>query len=203
MYMNPFNLRWTFDLQTAEEVARTWWIPLLSGLISIVFGVVVLTVDWSVSSLALVTGIMFALGGLATVSARAADGSGRAGSVVPGVLEIAAGMAVIVWPEIGLLTLAIVIGVRILAGGLVMIVGAISNRHTPLWWLILVLGLVQVPIGIWLLRRPGMTLALMVTLLGIWSIVTGIGQCVLAFELRKLPQQVREREVGLEPAVST
>jgi uncharacterized membrane protein HdeD (DUF308 family) len=203
MYMNPFNLRWTFDLQTAEEVARTWWIPLLSGLISIVFGAIVLTVDWGVSSLAVFAGILFVLGGVASVSTRAVDGSGRTGSVVPGVLEIAAGIAVIVWPEIGLLTLAIVIGARILVGGLVMVVGAIANRHVPLWWLILVLGLIQVPIGIWLLRRPGMTLAIMVTLLGIWSIVTGIGQCLIAFELRKLPRQLREREVGLEPAVST
>ena len=203
MYMNPFNLRWSFDLQTAEEVARTWWIPLLSGLISIAFGAVVLAVDWEVSSLAVVAGIMFVLGGLASVSTRAVDGSGRAGSVVPGVLEIAAGVAVIAWPEIGLLTLAIVIGARVLLGGLVMVVGAIANRHTPLWWLILALGLVQIPIAIWLLRRPGMTLAIVVTLLGIWSIVTGIGQCVLAFELRRLPRQVREREAGLEPAVST
>jgi uncharacterized membrane protein HdeD (DUF308 family) len=203
MYMNPFNLRWSFDLQTAEEVARTWWIPLLSGIISIVFGAVVLAVDWGVSSLAVFTGIMLALGGLASVSTRAVDGSGRAGSVVPGVLEIAAGFAIIVWPEIGLLTLAIVIGARILVGGLLTTVGALVNRHVPHWWLVLVLGLVQVPIGIWLLRRPGMTLAILVTLIGIWSIVTGVGQCVLAFELRKLPHRLREREVGIGPLAAT
>jgi uncharacterized membrane protein HdeD (DUF308 family) len=203
MYMNPFNLRWSFDLQTAEEVARTWWIPLFSGLISIGFGVVVLAVDWSVSSLAVFAGIMFVLAGIAALATRAADGSGRTGSIVPGVLEIAAGIAIIVWPDIGLLTLAIVIGLRILIGGLIMVVGALANRHVPHFWLILILGLVQVPIGIWLLRRPGMTLAILITLIGIWSIVTGIGQCVLAFELRKLPRRFREREVGLEPAAST
>jgi uncharacterized membrane protein HdeD (DUF308 family) len=203
MYMNPFNLRWTFDLETAQEVARTWWIPLLSGLIAIGFGAVVLAVDWSVSSLAIVAGIMFVLAGIAALATRASDGSGRAGSAVPGLLEIGAGIAIIVWPDIGLLTLAIVIGLRILIGGLIMVVGALANRHVPHFWLILVLGLVQVPIGIWLLRRPGMTLAIMITLLGIWSIVTGIGQCVLAFELRKLPSELREREVGLEPSVST
>ena len=203
MYMNPFSLRWSFDLQTAEEVARTWWIPLLSGLISIGFGVVVLAVDWSVSSLAIVTGIMFILAGIASLATRAADGSGRIGSIVPGALEIGAGIVVIGWPDIGLLTLAIVIGLRILIGGLIMVVGALANRHVPHFWLILILGLAQVPIGIWLLRRPGMTLAIVVTLVGIWSIVTGIGQCVLAFELRKLPRELRQREVGLEPAATS
>jgi uncharacterized membrane protein HdeD (DUF308 family) len=201
--MNPFSARWSFDRQTAEEVARTWWLALLAGLISIIFGVIILAVDWGVESLAVFVGIMLALRGLASVSARPLDGSARAGSIVPGVLEIAAGIAVIVWPEIGLLTLAVVIGVRILVGGLIQIVGALANRHAPLWWFILVLGIVQVPLGIWLLRRPGMTLALMITLIGIWSIVTGIGESALAFELRKLPQRLRERELALEPATPT
>ena len=69
MYMNPFNLRWKFDLETAQEVARTWWIPLLSGLIAIGFGAVVLAVDWSVSSLAIVAGIMFVLAGIGSIGA--------------------------------------------------------------------------------------------------------------------------------------
>jgi uncharacterized membrane protein HdeD (DUF308 family) len=70
-------------------------------------------------------------------------------------------------------------------------VGALANRHVPYWWLILGLGLVEVPIGIWCLRRPGLTLALLITLTGVWSIVTGIWEMVVAFELRNLPKRLR------------
>jgi uncharacterized membrane protein HdeD (DUF308 family) len=41
------------------------------------------------------------------------------------------------------------------------------------------------------MRRPGLTLAVIVTLSGAWSIGTGIWQCVTAFEVRNLPRRMR------------
>jgi uncharacterized membrane protein HdeD (DUF308 family) len=60
----------------------------------------------------------------------------------------------------------------------------------PYWWLMLVVGLIEVPIGIWALRRPGLTLAVIVTLVGAWAVVYGIWQCVMAFEVRNLPRRL-------------
>jgi uncharacterized membrane protein HdeD (DUF308 family) len=54
----------------------------------------------------------------------------------------------------------------------------------------LVLGLVEVPIGVWAMRRPGQTIVLLVTLTGAWAVVSGLYQVLTAFELRKLPQRV-------------
>ena len=192
MYLNPFNANWAFDASTAEEVAKTWWIALLGGLISIGFGVVVLAADWSVDSLALCVGILFVLQGIVWASTRSLDGGGQAGNRLLGGLGIAAGIAVIVWPEIGLLTLAVFIGAWFVVSGVLRIIGALANRHVPYWWLVLIVGAIEVPLGVWALRRPGMTLAILVTLFGIWSIATGIWQCAIAFELRKLPQRLRD-----------
>jgi uncharacterized membrane protein HdeD (DUF308 family) len=54
----------------------------------------------------------------------------------------------------------------------------------------LVLGLLEVPIGVWAMRRPGQTIALLITLTGAWAVVSGIYQVLTAFELKKLPQRV-------------
>ncbi len=103
----------------------------------------------------------------------------------------AAGIALLVWPGRGLYTLAVFIGIFVVVSGVIHIVGAIANRYTPYWWLVLVLGLIEVPIGIWAMRRPGLTLAVIVTLAGAWAIVTGIWQIVIAFEIRSLPRRFR------------
>jgi len=70
------------------------------------------------------------------------------------------------------------------------------------WWLVLAVGLIEVPLGIWALRRPGMTLAILITITGLWSIVTGIWQIVIAFELRNLAQRLRG-ETELAPRIAT
>ena len=185
MYLNPLSTARAYDRETAQLVAQTWWAGLLGGIISVVFGAVILSVDWSVSSLALVVGILLVLRGLATASSRPSDGGVRTVNVVLGTLEAVAGIAIAAWPEPGLLTLAVLIGLRLLVGGVVLTVGALANREVPHWWLVLLLGLIQLPLGIWALRRPGMTLAILITLVGVWAIAAGLMEAVLALELRK------------------
>ena len=38
------------------------------------------------------------------------------------------------------------------------------------------------------MRRPEVTLALLITLIGLWAVVTGVIYCVLAFEIRGTAQ---------------
>jgi uncharacterized membrane protein HdeD (DUF308 family) len=190
--LSPLGTTTPYDGETAELIARTWWAGLLGGIVSFVFGLLVLSVDWSVSSLAIFVGCLFVLRGIATLAGRPLDGSPRTLTLAVGGLEIGAGVAIVVWPEIGLLTLAVFVGLRLAIGGLVAIVGAVVNRHVPHWWLVLILGLIQLPLGIWALRRPGMTLAILITLVGVWAIVAGIWECVIALEVRREAKRLRE-----------
>ena len=167
-----------------------WWIFLFAGITSIVFGALILSVDWSVDSLATFVGILFFLQGAWLAVTPPLDGSGRWSNMGAGALAAAAGIALIAWPDKGLQTVGVFIGIFLLSLGTLHIVGAFVNRHVPNWWLMLVLGLVELTIGIWAMRRPGQTVALLVTLAGAWAIVSGIYQVLTAFELRKLPQRV-------------
>lgn len=191
MLMNPLNERTEFGRADAEEASRSWWIFLFAGISSIVFGALILTIDWSVDSLGIFVGVLFILQGAWLAITPSLDGSGRWSNLGAGVIAIAAGVALIAWPDKGLRTVGIFIGIFVLSLGLLHIVGAIVNRHVPNWWHMLVLGLVEVPIGVWAMRRPGQTIVLLITLTGAWAVVSGIYQVLTAFELKKLPQRVR------------
>jgi uncharacterized membrane protein HdeD (DUF308 family) len=195
--LNPINPPDRFDIEEAEAVARDWWLLLVTGIVSLVFGALILAIDWSVSSLAAFVGALFIIQGAAFLITRPLDGGTRSTNVIAGLLGIGAGIALLVWPDRGLYVLAVFIGIWIVVSGLLHIVGAFVNRHAPHWWLVLVLGLIEVPIGIWAMRRPGLTLAVIITLVGVWAIVTGIWQCVIAFEVRNLPKRLSR----LRPAV--
>ena len=190
MLLNPINPPERFDIDEAEQVAKGWWLILLTGLITLVFGALILAIDWSVASLAAFVGALFIIQGAAFLITRPLDGGTRSTNVIAGLLGIGAGIALLVWPDRGLYVLAIFVGVWIVVSGLLHIVGAFVNRHAPYWWLVLALGLIEVPIGIWAMRRPGLTLAVIVTLTGVWAIVTGIWQCLIAFEVRNLPRRL-------------
>lgn len=190
MLMNPLNDRTVFGRADAEEASRSWWIFLLAGIASIVFGALILTVDWSLSSLATFVGALFILQGASLAVTPALDGSGPWSNVGAGVLAAATGVALIAWPDKGLQTVGVFIGIFVLSLGILHIAGAVSNRHVPNWWHMLVLGLLEVPIGVWAMRRPGQTIVLLVTLTGAWAVVTGIYQVLTAFELKKLPQRL-------------
>ncbi len=75
------------------------------------------------------------------------------------------------------------------------IVGALANRQAPHWWLVLILGVIETPLGIWAMRRPGLTLAVVITLIGVWAIVMGIWEIVIAFEVRSLAKKLRGRPI--------
>jgi uncharacterized membrane protein HdeD (DUF308 family) len=196
MLLNPVSDRDVFELDEAEVVARSWWLFLLAGTVSLVFGALILSVDWSVDGLAAFVGTLFIIQGAAYLITRPLDGGDRLTNVVAGLLGVAAGIVLLSWPGRGLYTLAVFVGIWVISSGALHIVGAFVNRQAPHWWLVLLLGVIEVPIGIWAMRRPGLTLAVIVTLSGAWAVVTGIWQVLIAFEVRNLPKRLS----GIRPA---
>ena len=194
MLMSPMNTRTHYGRADAEEAARHWPIFLIAGITSLVFGALILSIDWSVDSLATFIGVLFILQGAALAVTPTLDGSGRWSNIGAGLIAAGGGVALIAWPDKGLRAVGVFVGIFVLAYGLLHIVGALSNRQVPNWWVMLVVGLIEVPIGVWAMRRPGQTIALLITLMGAWAVVTGIYQILTAFELRRLPARLGDSE---------
>ena len=175
----------------AERLARNWTTLLLNGWVLIVAGVLIFSIEWSVRSLSTFIGALFVFEGLWLMLTLSIDG--RAVNFAGGLASVAAGIAIIVWPSPGLIVLGIFLGSWLIIVGNVTIVGSFAARNVlPVWWLGLILGLLEVPLGVLALADPGATLAALITVGGIWAVAIGTMRVILAFELKRLPKDVDE-----------
>jgi len=187
---NPLSPR-TWGREIVESVSKGWWTLLLSGIISIVAGGLILLVKWSVSDLAVFLGALFLFRGIFTMFSRPLDGSVRGWSIAIGLLEVAVGVAVWVWPGPTLLVIAAFIGWWVLFSGIMTIAGSISTRRfLPYWGLFLGLGIAETILAFWLLSRPGLTLVATVLAIGLWSLIYGVVMVIVAVDLKNLPRRM-------------
>jgi len=192
MYVTPasfdsFGQRLTRD--AAERLSRNWTTLLFNGLVLIVAGVLIFSIDWSVRSLSTFIGALFIFEGIYAMLVAGIDN--RAANVLTGLLSAAAGVVIIAWPKPSLIVLGIFLGSWLIVVGTLTISGAFAARKVvPDWWLLLLLGLAEVPLGVLALADPGATLAAIITVGGIWAVAIGTTRIVLAFQLRQLPETV-------------
>jgi hypothetical protein len=189
MLMSPLLQDEASWRQSVEQASGNWWMVLLSGVISLVAGVIILDIDWTVSNLAIFVGAYLIFRGLLQAFNTVIGGRERPFFLGTGILSVLAGIVVIAWPGPTLLVIAILIGVSIVVYGTLNVAGAIANRRwAQYWWLVLILGALEILLGFWLLRRPGLTLAVAITAIGLWALFVGIMEIVVSFEIRRLPQ---------------
>jgi uncharacterized membrane protein HdeD (DUF308 family) len=187
----PFPYRLTRD--AAQQVSRNWGMLLLNGALLVVAGFLIFSIDWTVRELATFLGVLFIFQGIVEALTTGIDSRVRRANVVAGLLSIATGILVIVWPGPGVLALGIVLGAWLIVMGTLTISGAFAVRRVlPDWWLVLILGLLEVPLGVLALANPGATLAALVTVAGIWAVAIGVMRIVLAFEVKRLPEDIDE-----------
>jgi uncharacterized membrane protein HdeD (DUF308 family) len=188
--LNPMSST-KLDRGTAETISKSWPILVLSGLLSVVAGVLILSIRWTVHDLALFVSIFFILRGGFQMLALPIDGSGRSWNLFAGGAQLAVGIAFVAWPTVSLLTLAIFIGAWVVVQGIFDVTGAISRREqVKLWWLFLIGGIVEIALGLVLLDRPDLSLALAIAVAGIWAVVAGAVQLAVGFELKHLPSRL-------------
>jgi uncharacterized membrane protein HdeD (DUF308 family) len=199
---NPFSVRsWT--RAQIENVSRGWWVVLLTGVISVVIGGLVLSIDWTVSDLAVFLGALLLFRGIFMMLSVPVDGAGRGWSVAVGVVEALVGLAVWVWPGPTLLVIAFFIGWYVLFSGIMTIAGAVSGRGViPYWGWMLGFGILEILFALWLLARPGLTLVAIVLAIGLWSIIYGVVQIVLSFEIKNLPKRLDNFTADQDAAVT-
>jgi len=102
------------------------------GLLAILAGLYCLRhLDVTVVLLAFIVGVFWTLHGIVdlSVAATSGPGTGRGLRAVTGVLSLAAGLIVMFWPKISLSVLLWVMGIWLLAYGVMLGVMALSIRH--------------------------------------------------------------------------
>jgi uncharacterized membrane protein HdeD (DUF308 family) len=182
----------TFDRATSQiktQVTKYRWALGLNGALAIAVAVVIIA--WPGISLDALT-ILFGAYSLATgvITLMAAFNSPkneRAWLVVSGLLGIAVGVVVFVWPGISQLALLYVIGVYAIALGIITILGAfwlpVDGSDTAL---LLVSGLISIAFGIVMFADTGDGALVLLALIAAFALIVGITELVVAIGGKRL-----------------
>jgi uncharacterized membrane protein HdeD (DUF308 family) len=180
------------EQQVRSDYKRVRWTVGLSGALSIAVGVLVLI--WpgiSLFALTILWGAYMIAAGVLGLSAAISGKfiQKRGWLAFFSVLSIAAGVAVIVWPNIGALTLLYIIGAYAIAFGIVMAGGAF---WLPLQGtdkaLLLFSGFVSILFGIVMFAAPGDGALVVLALIAAFALVIGISELVLAIGGKRLAE---------------
>jgi uncharacterized membrane protein HdeD (DUF308 family) len=174
----------------AGQLSRNWWVLLLNGILSIIAGILILSIPWTFLSLAFFIGAIFVVRGIFQVFSPPRAGFSRMWNVGIGILSMLAGLSIIIFPAfaaLSLITLALFVGFWLLISGIAEVAASISNRaSTSYWWLGVLGGALSIALGIFALFRPMATLTVLIFAVGLWAIGIGAMEIALAFKVRSL-----------------
>jgi uncharacterized membrane protein HdeD (DUF308 family) len=176
------------SLEPDELRALTWgwWLALLIGVLSVVVGIIViLKPSNSLSTLAVIFGIFILIDGIVEiVAAIAGDTESRGLLAVIGTLSVIAGVLLIRHPLGGVRAVALLLGIWLIAAGVVRLIGAFAYPGHRIWriFVALVLGV----FGIVIVSEPHIGYATLALISGICFILYGVGMVAVGWALHAI-----------------
>jgi uncharacterized membrane protein HdeD (DUF308 family) len=176
------------SMNSAElrEATWGWWLAALIGIVSIIAGIIVIAKPSnSLSTLAVIFGIFILVDGIlelvASLSRRAQN---RGLLAVIGVISVIAGVLLIRHPLGGVRAVALLIGLWLIAAGVVRFVAAFEMPENRLWRIgvALILGI----FGVVIVASPNIGYATLAVITGIGFICYGIGMVALGWAMHVL-----------------
>jgi uncharacterized membrane protein HdeD (DUF308 family) len=172
-------------IEYADADASGWWLSVVGGLALVVLGVWLLTnLFESVTVLAWLIGISLIIAGVIEVLALHSVKEVAAAAWISGGLLVAAGIAVLVWPDATLWAIALVAGIGLVLAGTLRVVVALADREQADMPWQLGLGGLTAALGIVILVWPGQTLVVLAVLLGIRAIGSGLVAIGVGWQMR-------------------
>ena len=169
-----------------REATWGWWLALLLGLLSIVAGgIVIAKPSNSLSTLAVIFGIFILADGIIELIASLSSHTENRGSLaVIGVISVIAGVLLIRHPLGGVRAVALLIGIWLIAAGVVRFIGAFETSGDRVWRIIA--ASILVIFGIIIVASPHIGYATLAVITGICFILYGIGMLAVGWALHSI-----------------
>jgi uncharacterized membrane protein HdeD (DUF308 family) len=182
------------EIELAEGAARVWWLFLLTGILWLWISLIVLRLNLeSVTAIAILFGIVAIGAGINEFLAIGASTTGwKIAHGILGVVFVAAGIVAFFEPAGTFVALASLVAWVLLFKGIFDITVAIVTHETVrLWWLGLIIGVVEVLLGFWAAGYFRGSALLLVVWIAALALTRGITEIVMAFRLRALKKATR------------
>ncbi|HEX6498197.1 MAG TPA: DUF308 domain-containing protein [Micromonosporaceae bacterium] len=194
--------------RSGQPLRLAWYWYLVTGIAWIIIGWIVLRFDYvSVAAVAALAGIVVLLAALAEILYAMTRASWRWLHIALAVIFAIAGIVILARPGQSFVWIAAFLGWYFLFKGFFDIVVSIATRvDNEAWWLLLIVGVVELLLGFWAAGRYVRSAALLIIWVAALAIARGIGDIVLAFGARRLAHEAESRprivpaaEPGREP----
>ena len=174
-------------------VGRHWGWVLTFGIVTLLAGLLALA--WpgrTVVVLAVLFGVQLVVAGIFRfVAALASDdesGATRVLLALLGVLSFIVGLYALRHILVTIATLALLLGIFWIVNGAIEVFTALSHRGMRDRGWTIFMGVLSVVAGVVVLVYPGISLITLAVVLGVWLLVYGVMEIVLAFRLRSIGQ---------------
>jgi uncharacterized membrane protein HdeD (DUF308 family) len=182
------------DREVLEEAAHRWWIFLASGIAWLVFALLVFQWNYTtVYAISILFGIVALIAGVNEFAAITVSTTGwKIWHGVLGVLFVIAGIWALVHPHTAFATLAALVAFFLLVKGIFdLTVSFMTKSYFDLWWVQLVLGILEIVLAFWVAGSFRQQAILLVVYVGIVALTRGITEIFLAFKLKGLGKELR------------
>ena len=176
----------------ARELTRGWSLLVLVGVLSVVAGVILLfKPSDSLATLAVIAGIFLLLDGILELVDSFLRGTSNRGMVaLLGVLTAIVGVLLIRHPIGGVTAVALLIGIWLIAVGVIRFATAFEEYEHRGWHALA--GLVELIAGIVIVATPSIGYTTLALLVGIAFIFNGIAMAVLGWGLHGVREEAME-----------
>ena len=177
------------EREVVEEAADRWWLFLLTGIIWLVVSLMVFQWDYTtVYAVSYLFGFVALFDGINEFFQITVSTSGwKVAHVILGVLFVLAGGWALVHPHNAFATLAGLIGFFFLFKGVFDITAAfITKDQFELWWLQLMVGIVEILLAFWAAGNFGRESVLLIVWVGAAALAHAVSDFVLAARLHGL-----------------
>jgi uncharacterized membrane protein HdeD (DUF308 family) len=181
------------EREVLDEATHRWWIFLVSGIAWLVFALLVFQWDYTtVYAISILFGIVALVAGVNEFFAIAVSTTGwKIAHGILGVLFVIAGIWALVHPHNAFTTLAALIAFFLLVKGIFdLTVAFLTKDYFDLWWVQLVLGIVEILLAFWVAGSFRKSAILLVVYVGIVALTRGITEIFLAFKLKSLGKRL-------------
>ena len=164
-----------------------WWLFLVTGIAWLLISLIVLRFDiTSIATVGVLLGVVFLMAAINEFAIMGGVRSWRWLHGALGVLFVIGAIWAFVHPANAFYELAAILGFLLLLKGSLDITTAVMTKEVnELWWLGLLVGILEILLAFWASQSfIQARLALIILWVGLGTLLRGLGEIVLAFELR-------------------